>query len=433
MAKKLRSVALLMLLVYLCALFFSSGLAASDTGKTVKVTVDGARLREKPSTSSTILAEMKLGTKLTIRDVKNDWFQVKYDGKTGWVRSDMVSTPSSSSSASSTKKENVGKQAKVIKSDVNVRKEASTSSKVLTTLKKGAVVDITGTSGQWYKVRGGGKNGYIRTDMLSVITPKIPSATVKAAQNDLRKLNFYSPQWAVDGHLGNATYGAIKAFQRAYGLTPDGVVGEQTLETHKEATKNGGNKKSAALVGQKGDVILCEWFNYMKFVFPQRTAPVPLVDVATGERFMVRAMSCGNHADIETYTQQDTSILYRINGSKWSWTPRAVWVYLNGKIYAGSINVMPHGGDTLPDNGMKGQICLHFLHSRNHNTGLENRDMQAAVLLAFEKGLQAPPYEKIAGDKDVISDPGEDYEVDPGSAEEEEGGDDEDDPDVTYD
>jgi hypothetical protein len=50
---------------------------------------------------------------------------------------------------------------------------------------------------------------------------------VKLLQAALKHLGFYTG--TVDGSFGPATQQAVEQFQSAYGLSPDGVVGQQTL------------------------------------------------------------------------------------------------------------------------------------------------------------------------------------------------------------
>jgi len=51
-------------------------------------------------------------------------------------------------------------------------------------------------------------------------------ALVREAQSRLKKWGFYTG--VVDGNFGEETEQAVKKFQQRYGLTADGVVGEQT-------------------------------------------------------------------------------------------------------------------------------------------------------------------------------------------------------------
>jgi peptidoglycan hydrolase-like protein with peptidoglycan-binding domain len=55
------------------------------------------------------------------------------------------------------------------------------------------------------------------------------SGVLKQVQAKLNSLGMASPSLAVDGRIGPLTVAAIKKFQTSKGLTPDGVVGDQTL------------------------------------------------------------------------------------------------------------------------------------------------------------------------------------------------------------
>lgn len=60
---------------------------------------------------------------------------------------------------------------KVISSGAKVYAKASTSAKVLGTLKKGAVVTVTGAKGKWAYVRSGSKTAYMRIKDLCSDAP----------------------------------------------------------------------------------------------------------------------------------------------------------------------------------------------------------------------------------------------------------------------
>jgi len=112
-----------------------------------------------------------------------------------------------------------------------------------------------------------------------------------------------------------------------------------------------------------------------------------ITDVRTGITFWVRSFSNGNHADVEPITQEDTEALRRAYGGRWSWDTRPIWVAVDGRIFAASINGMPHGGSTNNNNGMNGHICIHFLNSRTHNgTRSHERDHQNSVQEAYRAG-----------------------------------------------
>ena len=141
----------------------------------------------------------------------------------------------------------------------------------------------------------------------------------------------------------------------------------------------------------EGAVALLLPWEEVKVLF-ERYVPVQVIDVRTGETYQIQSFSNGKHADVEPLTKADTDILYRTFNNKWAWETRPVWVILGDLTIAASINGMPHGGGTIADNGMNGQICLHFLGSQTHNgnTRFEKRH-QDDVMAAWYAGL--PPDE----------------------------------------
>lgn len=71
-------------------------------------------------------------------------------------------------------------------------------------------------------------------------------------------------------------------------------------------------------------------------------------------------------------------------GGRWDWDPRPVYVTINGRTIAGSINGMPHGGGVNSENGMSGQVCIHFRGSTVHNGNTSfARDHQNAITEAW--------------------------------------------------
>ncbi|MTI86148.1 MAG: hypothetical protein FH756_20200 [Firmicutes bacterium] len=64
---------------------------------------------------------------------------------------------------------------------------------------------------------------------LALITPNICGSDVLRLQKELAQMDFYSGK--IDGVFGPKTEQAVISFQRAKGLTPDGVVGLTTQET----------------------------------------------------------------------------------------------------------------------------------------------------------------------------------------------------------
>ena len=335
-------------------------------------------LRADASKKADVIMRLAKGDQLTVKKVKGDWYLVGTAGGEGYVRKDMLrlgETVTVPDADSAVLPEQTGTQTPaadtadtlILGGDENVPDES------------GEAETTVLTDGQAMP------DGQARPDgqQAEVIDEFAAPQAVMELQGWLKTLGFYSGD--ADGEFGAGTTAALAAFQRSYGLEPDGKYGPVSRSAIEYASANGGNGSSSSNIATVNGVVLCDWTNFMKTNIT-KDEPLTVVDVKTGTRFSLRPFACGFHADVEPPTKEDTQTLLAVNGGKWDWTPRPIIVNVKGVWYAAAINVMPHGPDTLPDNGMDGQICMHFFNSRQHNTGSENENMQKAIEYALENG-----------------------------------------------
>jgi len=240
---------------------------------------------------------------------------------------------------------------------------------------------------------------------------------VSELQRDLTAAGFST--YGVDGIFGSKTRNAVMSLQKAAGLAVDGIAGPATKKALTEmvaarqniiyTVKKGDNlstlakkygttvaalksknnlKTSTIYIGQKlvisGNLSkqvqtsqtpsrsgskygeLVDW-SQVKNIFKVGMTAV-VTDLDTGLTWKVKRLGGSNHADIEPLTAQDTAIMKKAYGGEWSWARRAVVVNINGRKIAGSINGMPHGGQTIYNNNFNGHHCLHFLNSMTHGS-----------------------------------------------------------------
>ena len=441
---------------------------SSALADTATVTARKLILREKASSTSDALQTLPKGTKLEVLGKSGSWYKVTYGKYTGYVYKTYVSvtkTASSSSSSSSTtrlekgstgsavkdlqtklkklgyydayvdgdygdttvaavkafqkkynltadgiagketlkKLDSAYKNADSDKDDDSLRMGDSGSAvkDLQTKLKKlgyyDGTVDSTFGSGTYTAVRAFQKKYNLTADGVagSETLKKLDSAyknadsntstdddslrkgatgtAVKTLQTNLKKLGFYTAY--VDGSFGATTESAVKAFQKKYGLTADGVAGSATLKKIESAVASASSGK---ITTERLD-----WFNGGKNVIPNG-AVFQIKDVSTGLIFSARRQSGGNHMDAEPLTAEDTAILKKINGGTFSWRRRAVLVKYNGHVYAASIYSEPHGTNTILDNNFDGQFCLHFYGSKTHGTDRVDADHQKCVEQAMK-------------------------------------------------
>ena len=193
--------------------------STTGTAGTVKCS-SSVNLRSEANTSSSILAELKNGTAVTVVSTANGWCKVTCSGKTGYIKQDYVST---SGSASNNTSASTGTAAVVkCSSTVNFRSAASTSSTILGELKNGTAITVLSTSNGWSKVSYAGKTGYISADYLvtassgTAISPSNTAASVSISAKRQSVLNYAAQFLGVPYVYGFTSY----VFKNTVGSIP---------------------------------------------------------------------------------------------------------------------------------------------------------------------------------------------------------------------
>ena len=111
---------------------------------------------------------------------------------------------------------------------------------------------------------------------------------------------------------------------------------------------------------------LLDW-KWARWYYPPGTNAT-VIDFYTGKKFDVVRLGGSNHADSEPRTAQATAVMGSIVGWYWSWQARPILLEVEGKVFAASMNTMPHGVQFIGDNNFPGHFCIYFYNSRTHNT-----------------------------------------------------------------
>ena len=109
-----------------------------------------------------------------------------------------------------------------------------------------------------------------------------------------------------------------------------------------------------------------------------------VIDVETGKKFKVQRRAGSHHADVQPLTSQDTKIMKKIYGGKWSWKRRAILIIHKNQRIAASMHGMPHGAGALKNN-FPGHFCIHFFGSTTHRTNSMDLSHMLMVLKAAGK------------------------------------------------
>lgn len=231
---------------------------------------------------------------------------------------------------------------------------------------------------------------------------------VTLIQTNLKKLGYFTyPK--MTGYYGSVTETAVRRFQKANGLSADGIIGKNTLGVLSAnlPTKSAVNTKTLlSVVNNTSEYSgALDWFSQVSNIW-KRGMNAVVTDVSTGKSFNMKRTYGTNHADVEPLTTEDTQTIKDVWGG-FSWERRAVVVQIGEYTLAGSMTAMPHAGldnkpegtyvsgrssgygwgcnlDAVKDNGIDGHMDIHFKNSRTHTTNIMQKSHQDMVNKAAE-------------------------------------------------
>ncbi len=261
---------------------------------------------------------------------------------------------------------------------VNLRNAPSTEAEIIKTLSAGTIVAEKMYTDDWSLCMVGGQEGYIKTEFLVEMNKYIRVATELALAGDA-PIKFTND--AVNFRKAATTDADILA--KLTRNTKVSIIVEDGEWSRCYVSGEIGYIKTEFLSDKETNLVSLTPWSEASGIFTIGVA-AKVYDCYTGLTYYVKSFSNGNHADVEPVTTEDTAILKRTYGGTWDWTPRPVWVTINGVTMAASINGMPHGGGVNNSNGMNGQVCIHFLGSTTHNGNKSfARDHQDALMVAY--------------------------------------------------
>ena len=359
--------------------------AQARTGETTA----RVNLRAAASTSSQSKAVVSSGTDVTVVGEAGSWYHVRCGGYDGYIaRSYVKITGTSTAYVSWTGV-----------TDVEVNLRAEPEGEVLRVLKSGTVLTVIGQNGSWYQVKYSNTTGYVASAYVSKQTNDGGSAQPDDSGSVTVGTTAYVTGGNVNVRKGAGTnYGIVDTLRTGtqitiyeqtdgwYRMTKDSLSGYISA---KYVTTQGGTVVPDNPSDTTAEVILSDWWTgEIQSVF-KRGGTATVTDVDTGISFQVKRTGGNNHADAQPLTSADTALMLKAYGGTWAWTRRAIWVTVNGKVYAASMNGMPHGEtDSMPDNDFDGCFCIHFLNSRTHDGNRLDAAHQAAVQKAYKTAMK---------------------------------------------
>ncbi len=410
----------------------------------VQTILNAVNLRTAASQDAAAPYQVSKGTVMAYNSVKQvgttTWYRVVYQGSELWVKGSCVkvmtlaeydawlgSAPAVTPQPSAQKGYLI-----TVKGGVNIRNKANGAT-ILERVDRGTILPYYADAVKagnyfWYKVRTtAGEDGYIRSDMVDVcdqsgkpvptvtpgtsgptpapgVKPEATYTTLRLGSTGTAVYNLVSELIKQGFYTGSPTSSytsdvraAVIAFQQAKGLQVDGIAGSQTQHAL-FGTVPPGTGNSSDLSFQFYPVEKIDWYTGgIQQLWP-RGANYKIYDIKSGLVWWCHRWAGADHMDVEPLTAADTARLCQMYGvndaqeiyDKNLWQRRPSLVTIGTRTFACSLDGMPHNpaGDTIDNNNMTGQICLHFTNSKGHESGQVSTSHKNAIQEAYDWAKQ---------------------------------------------
>lgn len=176
-------------------------------------------VRSGAGTNFSILEDIYLGNKVQVIQKLGNWYEIKINGKIGYVYDyylNIISGNLSSSSNSSASDET--EQGVVVETQtLNVRSGPSTTYNILGTLNGGSYVTITSTDDGWYQIQYNNQTAYVSANYIQVATPY-----TNDQGNASSTIESYNATGNINSYLVNIRSGAS---------VNSSIIGQETLNS----------------------------------------------------------------------------------------------------------------------------------------------------------------------------------------------------------
>ena len=215
---------------------------------------------------------------------------------------------------------------------------------------------------------------------------------VKNLVTELKRQGYYTGE--ITNKYTTAVAAAVKAFQKAKGLTVDGIAGAATQHKLFGTVPIGaGDTSNLTMTLYPAEKI--DWYTGGINELWARGSNYKVYDVKTGIVWWAHRWAGGLHVDAEPLTAADTARLCKCYGVSTSqeikdknlYQRRPLLVTIGTRTFACSLYGVPHNypdGDTISTNDFKGQVCIHFTNSKTHDSRKVDSGHEQAIQYAWE-------------------------------------------------
>lgn len=141
-----------------------------------------------PVISSSVVAELKKDTNVTVTKTINGWAYIYLEGISGWIRYSTLTNGQGDNSQLITEEPTSESKIKYISAaSVNVREKPDKSSNVITKVSLNTEITVIGEENEWSKVTVNGKEGYIASNLLSNKKQEVTSRSAEERPKTLKE------------------------------------------------------------------------------------------------------------------------------------------------------------------------------------------------------------------------------------------------------
>ncbi|WP_282155352.1 SH3 domain-containing protein [Cytobacillus gottheilii] len=144
---------------------FTPAVSAEAGGAAIKIAVDELNVRSGPGLSYPILGKASRNEEYQLLGQENEWQQISYKGKQGWVANWLTAAADDHSSSVST---SMSGQATISEDGLRVRSAPGTDNTVIGTVHRGETYSIKQSNGEWTQLETPFGLGWVFNDYLQM-------------------------------------------------------------------------------------------------------------------------------------------------------------------------------------------------------------------------------------------------------------------------